>query len=295
MSNTKKTLNEQVSEILASKTSKRAKKEAIIKLGIRDKEAAFLIQLNDKGAAFDVYALTFGVEIECYNVRRESLIAAAERRRLSMQNHGYDHEDSRHYYKLVSDSSIRGENACECVSPILKGAAGIDSLKAVCEALNEIGAEVNKSTGLHIHFDARGISDAHFCRIVKNYRWIERAIDSFMPESRQGDNNYYCQSLKRIDGINEIQSRDRMIQTVDTRYYKVNVRAFQRHGTIEFRQHSGTTDFTKIERWIFFLRKLIAYSEKHEIGGGVNTIEELPFLTASEKTYYINRRTQLCN
>lgn len=289
--NTKMTLNEQVNEIMLSKLSKRQKKEAIVKLGIRDKEADFLIKMNE---TFDAYALTFGVEIECYNVVRERLIEAAQRRRLQMQSQGYNHDDSRRFYKLVSDSSIRGENSCECVSPILKGASGIDSLRGVCEALNEIGAEVNKSTGLHIHFDARGISEKHFCRIVKNYRRVEKAIDSFMPESRQGNNNYYCGSLQGEE-IDDICTRDGLIQHLESRYYKVNVQAFRRHGTIEFRQHSGTTDFTKIERWIFFLRKLIAFSEKNELGGGINTIEELPFLTDEDKVYFINRRTQLAN
>lgn len=292
MSN-KKTLNEEIAEILATKGTKRQKKEAIIKLGIGSIEADQLIRLSEKTSVFDAIAMTFGVEIECFNVSRERLIASATARRVAVRSEGYNHTDNRRYYKLVSDSSIQGEEPVECVSPILQGAAGMDSLKSVCEALNEVGARVNRSTGLHVHFDASGITDVHFCRIVKNYRQIERAIDSFMPVSRRADNNFFCKSLKTLQYLQGIESRDRLIRAIDTRYYKVNVLAFQRHGTIEFRQHGGTTDFTKIERWIFFLRKLIAYSEKNELTSNVDTIEELPFLTASEKTYFINRRTEL--
>ncbi|WP_368506125.1 amidoligase family protein [Bacteroides finegoldii] len=31
----------------------------------------------------------------------------------------------------------------------------------VCDSLNAIGAKVNKSIGLHVHFDASKISDSH--------------------------------------------------------------------------------------------------------------------------------------
>lgn len=296
--NTTKTLNEQISEVLTAKMSKRAKKAAIVKLGISERNADQLIYLSEKNAPFDAIALTFGVEIECFNITREALIAAATSRRINVHSEGYNHTDNRRYYKLVSDASIHGENPVECVSPILKGAAGMDSLRAVCNALNECGARVNKSTGLHVHFDASGISEAHFCNIIKNYRYVERAVDSFMPDSRRANNNIYCKSMShlyRLNWIDGIESRDELIRYIDTRYYKVNVLAFQRHGTIEFRQHSGTTDFTKIERWIFFLRKLIAYSEKNRIEQVCHTVEEIPFLTNDEKTYFINRRNELNN
>ena len=36
------------------------------------------------------------------------------------------------------------------------------------------------------------------------------------------------------------------------RYFKLNCQSFFRHGTIEFRHHSGTTDFAKIKNWILF-------------------------------------------
>ena len=41
------------------------------------------------------------------------------------------------------------------------------------------------------------------------------------------------------------------------RYYKVNLQAYQCHGTIEFRQHSGTVNATKIAHWVRFLGEFI--------------------------------------
>lgn len=41
-----------------------------------------------------------------------------------------------------------------------------------------------------------------------------------------------------------------------------------------------------------FLAKLVEYSYKHEITS-CGSIEEIPFLKESEKTYFINRRAAL--
>ena len=76
------------------------------------------------------------------------------------------------------------------------------------------------------------------------------------------------------------------------RYYKVNAVAYERHQTIEFRQHSGTTEYEKIANWVMFLAKLVDYSFKHEITT-CESIEEIPFLKESEKVYFINRRSAL--
>lgn len=52
------------------------------------------------------------------------------------------------------DSSIRagrGRQGAEIVSPVLKGADGLRQIKAVCQTLNQLGARVNRSCGLHVH------------------------------------------------------------------------------------------------------------------------------------------------
>lgn len=50
------------------------------------------------------------------------------------------------------------------------------------------------------------------------------------------------------------------------RYYKVNFMSFAQHGTIEFRQHEGTTDPRVIVAWVEFVLALVraslALSEK---------------------------------
>lgn len=285
-----KTLKEQVDEIVKSNKSKQTKSVSLVKLGLSPYEVSLLLSSFkvQRGCKFNANTLTFGVECETYNVMRDALIREVEQRNISIQSEGYNHRDNNHYYKIVSDSSIQGVNGQEIVSPILKGKEGLNSLKMVCDSLNAIGAKVNRSTGLHIHFDASKISDAHFVQIFRNYQKIESVIDSFMPVSRRSNNNRFCGSIQGLD-YDSCNTKSDVIRVNGTRYRKVNAESYLNHKTVEFRQHSGTTDYDKIANWINFLRKLIQYSFENEIQECVS-IEEVPFLTKAEKKYFINRR-----
>ena len=285
-----KTLKEQVDEIIKSNKSKQTKSVSLVKLGLSPYEVSLLLGFIkvQKGYKFNANNLTFGVECETYNVLRDALIREVEQRNIAIQSEGYNHRDNNHYYKIVSDASIEGANGNEIVSPILKGKQGLNSLKMICDSLNAIGAKVNKSTGLHIHFDASKIGDAHFVQIFKNYQKLEGVIDSFMPVSRRAQNNGYCRSILGLN-YDACTTKSDIIRVNGTRYRKVNAESYISHKTIEFRQHSGTTDYDKIANWINFLRKLIQYSFENEIQECI-LIEQVPFLTETEKQYFINRR-----
>ncbi len=288
-----KTLKEQVDEIVKSNKPKQAKSVSLVKLGLSSYEVSLLLGFIkvQKGSKFNANMLTFGVECETYNVVRDALIREVELRNISIQSEGYNHRDNNHYYKIVSDASIQGVNGQEIVSPILKGKQGLNSLRMVCNSLNAIDAKVNKSTGLHIHFDASKISDSHFVQIFKNYQILENVIDSFMPVSRRAQNNVYCRSIQGLN-YNTCTTKSDIIRVNGTRYRKVNAESYLSHKTVEFRQHSGTTDYDKIANWINFLRKLIQYSYENEIQE-CTSIEQIPFLTETEKRYFINRREAL--
>lgn len=288
-----KTLKEQVDEIVKSNKPKQTKSVSLVKLGLSPYEISLLLGSIkvQKGCKFNANTLTFGIECETYNVLRDALIREVEQRNISIQSEGYNHRDNNQYYKIVSDASIEGANGQEVVSPILKGKQGLNSLKLVCDSLNAIGAKVNKSTGLHVHFDASKISDLHFVQIFKNYQKLENVIDSFMPQSRRAQNNGYCKSIQGLN-YDACTTKSDIIRTNGTRYRKVNAESYLNHKTVEFRQHSGTTDYDKIAGWINFLRKLIQYSFENEIQE-CSSIEEIPFLANTEKQYFINRREAL--
>ena len=282
-----KTLNEEIQEIKNMKGSKAAKKEAFIKLGLRKYEIELLLSELPKPVR-EVHKFTFGVEIECLvaaNLMRES----ATRNEMPFQYEGYNHVDNNHYYKFVSDSSIRGENPIECVSPVLTGKAGMKSLENCCKALNEAGAQVNISTGLHVHIGAANLSDEAYINVFKNYQKLERVIDTFMARSRRANNSQWCRTLQGRNFMWCTTKSDIFDAMNGDRYFKVNACSYARHKTIEFRQHQGSTDFEKISNWVNFCAKLVAWSNKNVLSSEVTSIDEIPFLTKKEKSFFKSR------
>ena len=241
-----------------------------------------------------VLRFTIGVEIECFNINKEAVINTLKAKRVKAIATGYNHTDYEDTYKLGSDCSIQGYDSCEVVSPILHN---LNSLKKVCDVINAAGAQVNKSCGLHVHFGAKDFTIAQWSRIIRNYAALEEIIDSFMPASRRGNENRYCKSIKnaarRLENSPANSMYDIRDAFNDDRYHKVNVMSYSSHKTIEFRQHSGTTDFKKIENWINFLRNLIEYSINNESIISASSIDEIPFLTSAQKAYYNNRKSEL--
>ena len=237
---------------------------------------------------------TIGVEIECFNINKDAIINTLKAKRVKAIATGYNHTDYEDTYKLGSDCSIHGIDSCEVVSPILHN---LNSLKKVCEVINEAGAQVNRSCGLHVHFGAKDFTVAQWSRIIRNYAALENIIDSFMPASRRGESNHYCKSIQRAARHLESYPASDMYDIRDAfnndRYHKVNVMSYTSHKTIEFRHHSGTTDFNKIENWINFLRNLIEYSINNETIISASSIDEIPFLTAAQKRYFIERKETL--
>ena len=289
-----KTLNEQVNEIAKSNVSMNQKKKALIDLGICNHELSILLgSAKTTTAAKKVIAYTFGVEIECL-VERGSITNKLSDNNVRFAYEGYNHTDNKSYFKFVSDGSIRGENPIECVSPVLSGKGGMAKLKACCKALNDASAKVNKSTGLHVHIGADSLSDEAYINVFKNYQALEIVIDSFMANSRRGDNSCWCRTLRDYDFSWCRTKEDVRREMVGERYHRVNPMSYVRHHTVEFRQHQGSTDFEKISMWVNFCAKLVEYSKTHVITmGSVNAIAEIPFLDAKEKAFFNERKNSL--
>jgi hypothetical protein len=202
----------------------------------------------------------FGVEIESFGISKETLVRALRLTGLSCEVEGYNHT-TRNHWKIVNDSSIGGEDAFELVSPILEGQDGLEQVKKVSNVLVSLRAKVNKTCGLHIHFDAANLNLQNWKNLILNYANLEGVIDSMMPASRRA--NTYCQTMKIDDlatKMNDAQTIDAAVNIFTNRYRKINTQAYFRQKTVEFRQHSGTIESEKIINWILFLHNLVSYS-----------------------------------
>lgn len=304
-------MNEQITAILSQVTTKTRKIEQLLQLGLTRRQVADLVTNGNYGFVQNVYkkmllrtspipssiqfdytfTRKFGIEIEAYNCTKEKLASELRSAGIDVAIEGYNHT-TRNHWKLVTDSSLTGNNTFELVSPVLEGEAGLKELEKVCWVLEFCDVKVNDSCGLHIHMDAADFDLQTWKNLALSYKHLERVIDSFMPQSRR--QNYYCKGLSSISA-SDIQAAQNIYDLRaafgNNRYRKVNIEAYARHRTVEFRQHSGTTNFTKMENWIRFLNGLITFA-KAGIAGTTN-LENIPFLDEKQKLFYKLRTKRL--
>jgi hypothetical protein len=244
---------------------------------------------------------TFGVEFEAYGVSMQKLKTELERQGIEVAIEGYNHT-TRNHWKIVTDASIRGTQGFELVSPVLEGEAGLEQVKKACKALKRCNALINQSCGMHIHFGAADFELKQWKNLYKNYINYEGLIDSFMPVSRRDSNNFYCKSLLHkftsesaaytaIDNCRTVEQIAAKV-TDRNRYFKLNAESFFRHGTVEFRQHSGTIEADKVVNWITFLNNLVEYS-KNNVSSQKTLESTNTFQPTTVVNFYKNRITAL--
>tara|TARA_R110002153_G_scaffold115411_1_gene258585 strand:+ start:5023 stop:6033 length:1011 start_codon:yes stop_codon:yes gene_type:complete len=204
----------------------------------------------------------FGIEIEFVGVSRHEAANAIRDKGVVCHVEHYNHE-TRDYWKVVTDASLREEDgwAGEVVSPILQGVEGIQQLKKVCEGLQECGARINVSCGVHVHLDVRDLSTEQVASIFSRYTAYQSQIDSIMPRSRRESRWCRSQTSSMVEQVKTCSSKVDLAQSFG-RYYKVNMTNVSGRGAIEFRQHSGTIEFQKIYNWLKFLQQFTSRSIK---------------------------------
>lgn len=311
-------MNEQINNILNQRITKTSKIQQLLLLGLTRRQVADLVTNGNYGFVQNVYKKMleagtfapttgttaflpeidytfnrrFGVEIEAYNCTRERLARELREAGINVAVEGYNHTTSEHW-KLVTDGSLCGSNTFELVSPILEGESGLRELEKVCWVLDFCDVKVNDSCGLHVHMDAADFTMNTWKNQALSYKNIENVINAFMPTSRR--NNHYCKSLsgiseRRILEANTVSNLRAAFG--NDRYHKVNLEAYARHRTVEFRQHGGSTNFTKISNWVLFLGRMITFAQQAKVETGT-TLQNLPFLTNDQKTYFKLRTKKL--
>ena len=312
-------MNEEIRNILAEAGTKTSKIRKLLLLGLTHREIAELVTRGNRGFVWNVYkkmrdegllpaARTsvvtvpdldysfrrkFGVEIEAYNCTRERLVHELREAGIEVNSEAYNHH-LRSRWKQVTDSSLNGNDTFELVSPILVGEDGLEELEKVCWVLDACNVKINGSCGLHVHMSAEDFSITTWQNLLLSYKHAEIEIDKFMPVSRRGNNNNFCTSLCRFsdERIRSARNIEELQNLFPTRYMKVNLKAYSRHKTVEFRQHSGTISFTKMENWVRFLDRMIAFASVSALPTGVR-LENFPFFGEKQKLYYKLRTKKL--
>lgn len=245
----------------------------------------------------------FGVEMECIT-NIEEFVAAAGRRGIRVQRRGYSHETpAAGTWMMTPDGSLSytggaaGFGTIEIVSPILRGEAGIQALKLICEAHAEVGTMVNRTCGLHVHHDATTLTVEEAKRIAHSYHNIQGIINSLVAPSRRGGNTY-CNPFSTGDlrVVDEATTIGSMANGIG-RYKNVNIgHAYHAHKTIEFRQHQGSVDFQKISAWIQLGQALFTHATNGmtlQPTTDIDTMGAVLGLPSSLTEYFKDRKLKL--
>lgn len=216
--------------------------------------------------------MKFGVEIEAGGLEQRAVSDLITRAiGVTSRVAHYGAADSPDW-KVQGDGSLTVPMGFEIVTPVLDTAnrADLRNLAKVASAITRAGATVNASCGLHVHVDARSLTLAQQKMLCKMFLKYEGAFDLLVPESRRA--NRYCSSniqfvrargrdtlkavFAEIDAAPDLHAVRGLL--CNGRYMKLNLESFWRHGSFEFRFHSGTTDPDKIVNWVKLLESFYA-------------------------------------
>jgi hypothetical protein len=237
-----------------------------------------------------------GIEIETTLEGENGIERGKTKIRNALANHGID------YCTVKKDDTTSSATVFEIVlPPMAKGTFLRNQLAIIQTALESINAVITDKCGGHVHFgiewldtNLQSTEDFNLAQIshvrnnnngfyasnkkdpmpfelMKNvgYRYglNQQLINGILPNSRT--NNTYCKPIDR-----QINSRDWKnatdIRTLDRiiggKFYSVNysnASATSSRKTIEFRQHSGSIEATKICNWIELLHNLYKTTDQY--------------------------------
>jgi hypothetical protein len=251
---------------------------------------------RQSGAVRRTRTRKFGVEIEFIGGAAE-VVREMTRRGLQVQQLSYTHRVMRSW-KIVPDASVM--RGYELVSPPLSGAAGREQIRKACESLQAAGATVNRSCGLHVHHEITDLNGATVKRLANGWSRSQRAIDMLVSPSRR--NNTYAhplqsRDLESIGRIPDDATSDgirNFLHSLD-RFRTLNLAGFPRYGTVEIRQHQGTTSADKIIGWLDFGQAMIERAKNADAAQSFDRADALlaqlaDFGLDARQVTYLNQR-----
>ena len=166
------------------------------------------------------------------------------------------------------------EEAAEITTPIMQGERDLSQLEMVTRQLAAHEFMVDPRTGLHVHHDAGDLDVSAFKRLAFNHVIAERAFDRLIAADRRGDRNKHALStrpegivdhfLTRLDGVSHVAgiSNALFLGSKTTDRPKLNLDAFTKHGTVEFRHHHGTLDDNQVTHWVRLTQAFVDFSAR---------------------------------
>lgn len=242
----------------------------------------------------------FGVEVEFYNITPQVAVQALQAVGVNVEWMGYTHSVTTNW-KIVTDGSVSGRGTgqgtgLELVSPILKGEEGLIELEKALNALDNAGAKVNTTCGLHVHIDTAGMQNVQRKNFFNAYVRNQGLMDRLVSQSRRNNRNYTMPyNSSQVETYAEAAATGR---GGNNRYFTVNTCSLSKYGTLEFRQHQGTVNGKKVVAWVQMLLAIAQTASNTTVEGFTvfNTVAEFldgNNVDATTKAFILRREAQL--
>jgi hypothetical protein len=181
--------------------------------------------------------IAFGIEFE-------TTLPASDNTPIGPYHHGTQVPWLPTGWKAERDSSIQtlapNRKGCEFVSPKLRGSAGLREVENAIDAINDRGARVNPSCGLHITIEWNGDAAA-LARLISLVGNHEKAIFA-STGTRRREQTVYSKKIKTYGDKDDAKRR-----CESDRYHLLNLTHLaQGKNRIEFRAFAGTLNKTKV-------------------------------------------------
>ncbi len=150
----------------------------------------------------------------------------------------------------------------EIISPPLVGYKGLMSLRNQLRNLWKGRKSISfQDCGLHIHVDIQHFNMGDIKRLMLLANRFDQTIFCMMESTRWRNSysrriEYDEEKIRKATSLRQLQS----IQYGGDRYAGLNLMAFPKHGTIEFRYLMGTADWQKIYSIISMYLRMVAFS-----------------------------------
>ena len=177
--------------------------------------------------------LRFGIEVECY--LPEQFVTSGQFE-VGGYHKGIQIKGAPRGWKAERDASVsgyspRGYVGLEIVSPVLCGDDGLAQVVGFFDFLKEVGAKVNRRTGMHVHVDGSRLEPEDVREVQEAFRHYELAFYGLNGKhySERLKNPYCCPSERWVG---------------QGRYCSLNTQPYLsgRHKTLECRVWRATVE-----------------------------------------------------
>lgn len=221
-----------------------------------------------------------GIEIECICILNRAAIAHefAKRKLDKYVSVGYDSSIQEYEFRSLVDGNYGHEIRICAPESIIHSI-----VNDVCLFLNEWGAIVNKTCGLHVHLDMRNRNkDIVFNNLVltqpilfnmnPNYRKtnefskvVDVKIANYFDKKRKREKVSRC-GMPECDcsGFDFVQNLEEETFEYTGHYNAININRIKDLKTFEIRMHAGTIDSVKINNWVDLLVLIASLPNKLE-------------------------------